>query len=78
MEDEERRESLCPGANHQYSRQVEALEARWNNPPTFTYMEEVRKTAEVAAQLTKIIGIANVNHDRIYNPDVTYHMQCLH
>ena len=68
--DDRRRERLIP-------QRVEALEARWNNPPTFTHMEEVRKTAEVAAQLAKIIGIAKYDSDGIYDPDITYHMCCL-
>ena len=67
-----------PSYDHDYPRRVEALEARWNNPPSFTHMEEVRKTAKVAAQLTKIIGIADVNHSGIYDPNIIYHMRCLH
>ena len=40
-------------------------------------MEEVRKTAEVMAQLAKIIGIADIDSNGIYDLDVTYHMQHL-
>ena len=65
------------GYDHDIPWHVKALEARWTNPPTFTHMEEVRKTAEVAAQLAKIIGIAEFNSNRIYDPDVTYHMRRL-
>ena len=66
-----------PGYDHDYPRRVEALEARWTNPLTFTHMEEVRKTAKVASQLAKIIGIADVDSNGIYDPDITYHMRHL-
>ena len=66
-----------PGYDHDIPQHVEALEARWTNPPTFTHMEEVRKTAEVAAQLAKIIGIAEFDSNGIYDPNVTYHMHHL-